>query len=452
MYPNLIENYGAAARSELRKTIVQTKQQVAPTKGSLKSGVGARGEAGRLAGLEIPFKNGVPHGETGLDVLNSVTSFEGFVPPPSDKMYVGLTQTGFTVEFEYFHEKDATAGYLPETRFDQRDQMMRTYMQHHNWYMIGEKYGTLAIVTVGGGNGATLTLAGDNTARGRSKGGLRLAVSASTTAGKRIMYQSYTTSTDVLTATFYITSRASSTQVVIAVTDAGTVVAGDHIVKLGHYKRVPYGLGYHINQANRIYQGVNTTTYTMFNSRRVNGGNALVTPTLMDTAKGAKQTRANDVDAGRKAICHLTMGNYKTLASFGYALRVYNAEKGDADTTFGLPNNFEDEDCIFIQDADFEDAYIYIRPRRSYFEYRQASLDKASKGDGTQYVGVNSLSQGRGSTEFYDNYVESYNLAWDARGEDGMNKDGAGSPNSSVCIDNLEIPAVSQLSEGIALV
>lgn len=448
-YPNLVDNYAAATQAELRKMIVQSKQQKAVTKGSLESGPGARNESGALTGLEIPFKTGVPHGETALDAIGGTTSFEAYVAPQTDKMYVGLTQMGFTVEHEHFHNIDSNKGKIPESRAERREAMMLTYYQHQNWYNIGVKTGALAVVAAGGGGGSgTITFANDNTARGRSKGSLRLAVSWSTTAGKRVMYQSYTESTDTLTATFYITSKASTTTAVIVVTDGGTVVAGDVIVKYGHYKKVPYGLGYFINQASRWMQGINTATHTMFNARRVNALASLITPTMMDTAKGAKQIRANNVDAGKKDICHLTMGNYKTLAGFGYDLRQYNAEKGDANTTFALPTNFEDEQNIYVQDADFEDAYIYIRDRSSFFEYRQSPMQKISPGDAQQYVGTNS----KGSTEFYENFGESYNLAWDARGSDGSKRNGAGGPNSAVVIDNLTIPDLSQMGEGISLV
>jgi hypothetical protein len=71
-------------------------------------------------------------------------------------------------------------------------------------------------------------------------------------------------------------------------------------------------------------------------------------------------------------ICHLSIGNYKVLSGYGYTLRQYNAENGKADTTFGLPNAYKDEDTIFVQDADYEDAYIDMRDRKSYFEYRQS--------------------------------------------------------------------------------
>lgn len=446
MYNNVVEHFAAATQAEMRKSVVQQKHQYAKTRASLTSGSGARSEAGQLTGLEIPYYRGVPHSSTALDPISGSTSFGAFIPPPTDKMYVGLSFMGFTVEWEHFHEIDAGRGKLPETRFTQRDKVMRTYMQHANWYAIGIEYGTLAVVSVGGGSG-TITFTNDNTAKERSKGSIRLAVSHNTTAGKRILYESYTTSTNTKTATFYITAKASATTATVVVTDGGTLVAGDVIVKAGHYRRVPYGLGYHINQAPRIYQGADTSVDTWLNSRRVAGGSATINPTLIDTAKLALDVRANDNTARKKRVAHLTHGNYRALAAYGYNLRTYNAEQGQANTTYGVPRNFEDEDTEWVQDEDFEDAYVYMRDRSSYFEYRQSEMQKISKGEGTQWVGLSSL----GSTEFYDNYGESYNTAYDSRGDDGKGE-GNGAPNSSVLIDALQIPAINQVAEGVSLV
>jgi hypothetical protein len=446
MYGNVLEHFAAATQAEMRKTVVQQKQQYAKTRASLMSGPGARSEAGQLTGLEIPYYRGVPHSSVALDPIAGTTSFGAFIPPPTDKMYVGLSFMGYTVEWEHFHEVDAGRGKLPETRFTQRNKVMRTFMQHANWYTIGIEYGTLAVVSVGGGSG-TITMTADGTARERSKGSIRLAVSFNATAGKRILYESYTTATHLKTATFYITSKASATTAVVVITDGGTIVAGDVIVKSGHYRKVPYGLGYHINQTARLYQGADTSVDTWLNSRRIPGGSATITPTLIDTAKLALDVRGNDNTARKKRIAHLTHGNYRAMAAFGYNLRTYNAEQGKADTTYGVPRNFEDEDTEWVQDEDFEDAYVYMRDRSSYFEYRQSEMQKVSKNDGTQWVGLSLL----GSTEFYDNYCESFNLAYDSRGDDGQGE-ANGAPNSSVLIDALTIPVINQVSEGISLV
>jgi hypothetical protein len=446
MYGNVLEHFAAATQAEMRKSVVQQKQQYAKTRASLTSGAGARTETGQLTGLEIPYYRGVPHSSTALDPISGSNSFGTFVPAPIDKMYVGLAFMGFTVEWEHYHEIDANRGKLPETRFTQRDKVMKTYMQHMNWYAIGKEYGTLAVVSVGGGSGS-ITFTSDGTARERSKGSIRLAVSHNTTADGRILYESYTTSTNTKTATFYITAKASATTATVVVTDGGTLVAGDVIVKAGHYRKVPYGLGYHIDHSTRLYQGADTSVDTWLNSRRVQGGSAAITPTIIDTAKLALDVRANDNMARKKRVAHLTHGNYRALAAYGYNLRQYNAEQGQADTTYGLPRNFQDEDTEWVQDEDFEDAYVYMRDRVSLFEYRQSEMQKVSKGDGTQWVGTNSL----GSTEFYDNYCESFNLAYDSRGDDGKGE-ANGAPNSSVLIDGLTIPAINQVAEGISLV
>lgn len=446
MYGNVLEHFAAATQAEMRKSVVQQKHQYAKTRASLMSGSGSRSETGQLTGLEIPYYRGVPESSVALDPISGSTSFGAFIPPPTDKMYVGLAFMGFTVEWEHFHEIDANRGKLPETRFTQRDKVMKTYMQHMNWYCIGKEYGTLAVASDSGGSG-TRTFTNDGTARDRSKGSIRLQVSHNTAVGKRIMYESYTTATNTKTATFYITSKASATTAVIVITDGGSIVAGDVIVKQGHYRKVPYGLGYHIDQATRLYQGADTSVDTWLNSRRVPGGSAAITPTVIDTAKLALDVRANDNTARKKRVAHLTHGNYRALAAYGYNLRTYNAEQGQANTTFGVPRNFEDEDTEWVQDEDFEDAYVYMRDRSSLFEYRQSELQKVSKGDGTQWVGLNIL----GSTEFYDNYAESFNLAYDARGDDGSGQ-ANGAPNSSVLIDALTIPAINQVAEGVSLV
>lgn len=446
MYTNINEHLAAAVQAELRNTIVQMKEQKAPTRNSLKSGKGARGEAGRLAGLEIPFYNGVPHGEAALDPISGVTSMGRFIPAVTDKMFVGLAFMSCVTEWEHFHENDAEKGFLPESRFTQRDRVMNTYFQHTNWYSIGTNTGSLAVVSVGGGSGS-ITFTNDNTARGRSKGSIRLAISNSAVSGKRVEYESYTPATDVKTATFYITAKASATTATVVVTDGGTLVAGDVVVKKGQYKAVPYGLGYFCNEASRQMQGANTGTYGFLNARRVNGGGAAITPTVIETAKLALDTRANDNTARTKRIAHLTHGNYRALGAFGYTLRTYNAEKGQADTTFGVPRKFEDEDTVWVEDANFEDAYIYMRDSKSFFEYRQREMQKISPAGGGQYQGLN----GTGSTEFFDDYVEAYNLAWDARGDDGK-ANGDGAPMSAIVIDNLSIPAVNQVAEGISLV
>jgi len=442
-YQNIVTNLAAAERSDLRKNIIQSKNQKAPTMMSLKEGNGGV-EKGHLAGLDIPFWNGVHHGDTALDVLGGVTSFEFMINPKTAKMYVGLPQTGFTVQLEHFHNKDAEAGRAPLTQSELRQAVLNTYNQHQNWYCIGKGDGALGVITVGGGSG-TITMAADNTAWGRSKGSLRLAVSPGTVAGDRIEYESYTKSTDTKTATFYVTSKPNATQAVI-VAISGTTVAGDIVVKKGHYKKVMNGIGDLVDYTNRTLQAVSTASYPFLNAQRVQAAGAL-TPTVIDTAKLGVETVANDNGARKKRIMQLTHGHYSGLKNFGYNLRQYNAEKGGANKTFGHPEFYEDEDTIFARDANWEDGFAVMRDQESFFIYRQSEMEQIWGNSAHQYIGTNSV----GSTEAYANYGEAKNLAWDMRGDDGK-KAVQGRSNTNVIIDGITIPAVNQVSIGQSLV
>lgn len=443
-YSSIPQHLAAAVQAELRKSIVRFREMRAPTLQSFMTGAGARQIKGGLTGYEIPIWSDVNHGSTALDPYTGLTSFRPMIPATSLKMFIGLTFTGFTVSTEYYHNVDMRNGKIPLSVFELRDNVMATYMKEHNWYSIGNGTGVLAVVTTAGGTGLH-AFAFDNTAKNRSKGSIRLAVSTDTNPGRRIEYDSVDPATDTVTGTFYITNKPNATQAQCTFV-SGTHVAGNFIVKAGHWKRVPFGLGYHIESTPRFYQGVNTALFPFLNSRNVPAASALITPNMIDTAKGATQIRGNDPNARFQRICHISIGNYKVLASLGYTLRQYNAEGGKADTTFGLPYVYSDEDTIFLQDADMEDAWVYFRDRNSFFHYRQLELTEISNGE-TQFVGTFQ----QGSTEFYQNYGESYNLGWDGRGDDagsGIN----GSVNSTVMISNLQLPPLTQVSEGFSLV
>ena len=429
----------AAAQAELKKSVLNLRAQKAITRTSLKEGRGAKTDA-RMAGYEIPFSKNVPHGSTALNPLAGTTSFNAMVPAQIDKMYVGLAYGGFTVEWEHFTDMDARAGNSPKDRFEQRDDVMRTYLQEQNWYSIGNGSGALAVVTVGGGSG-TITCAYDNTARGRSKGSIRLAVSPSTASARRILYQSISTA-GAVTAEFYITSKASATTFV-AVVLSGAIGAADIIVKKGHYNLVPYGLGYHNDDdAARYYQGAPTASLPFIRATAVDGAGGAPTPTLIDNLKLTCQAKANDLGANNRRVCRLTPANYRTLGAFGYELR---QETGDAMTTYGLPQYYKDGDTDFITDMDFEDCEIHMNDRKSLFYYVAQELRELSPGE-QQYVGTNLV----GSTERYQNWGEASNLVWDGRGDDGQGE--AGSPNSACYIEGLEMPSTTQVSLGISLV
>ena len=356
-------------------------EQSGKTDATFKKGSG--GKKGKLAGLEIPYERGVAHGETALNPVRGLTSAIPMVPSRTGKMFVGLAFSILTVESEWFHEIDASRGNLPEGESTNYKKVLNTYVQHQNWYAIGQGNGGLAYATSSGGTG-THTFAFDNTARGRSKGSIRLAVSGDDPA-QRIYYESIDESVPggVVTSTFYITSKPSALTANLIITDAGTIGAGDLIVKKGHYNRVKYGLGYHINHLPRLYQGADTSVDDFLNSIGIDGKGGPLTATLIDTAKLAQEIEANDEKARKNRMFHLTHGHHRSLASYGYDLRAYNAEKGQAKTSYGVPRDFEDEDSNFRIDENMEDAYVYARRITDYWYYTQSELREVTSGKGT---------------------------------------------------------------------
>lgn len=441
--PTIID-LNAAVQADQRASIARYKEQRTPTLNSFKEGRGA--ESGKLAGLEIPFEVGTANGNAALDPFTGATSFNTFKPSQTDKMFVGAAFTGFTVQSEWYHEADAQRGKLPEGEAKNKTKALLTYLQWLNWCAIGKGDGSLAVVTSGGSSG-TWTFASDGTARGRSKGSLRLQISPNggSDASRRILYDTITPSTGAVSSTFYITSRAAANTAVVVAT-SGSSTANDIVVLSGTYNRVPYGLGTHIDDTARIYQGANTAVHTFLNSLAIPANGSAISPVLIDDAKLAMEIQGNDAQERKNRVFHMTNGHFRELAATGYTLRSYNAEKGGADTTYGVPRKYEDEDSVWIMDEHGEDAFVYGRRKKDYFRYVQKELSEVTTGR-EQYAGVNNA----GSTEFHRNFGEASNIAWDGRGEDGKYTPN-GSANSSVVIKDLAMPALRQYTLGRSLV
>lgn len=438
-YPNINSENAAAVQAEMRGTILKLRPQRAITYQSTKETF--KKKNARMAGLDIPFEINAPNGSSTLNPVGGGTSFLNYVPSKKGKMFAGLTYSGFTVEWEHFHNFDAENGNQPESKRELRDGAMLTYWQERNWYIIGKGDGSLGVVT--NVSGSNLTLAYDNTARGRSKGSVRLHVSYNTAANKRILYQSINTSTGAVTATFYVTAKASAVGATITITDGGTVSAGNIIVKYGHYNMTVNGYGYHAdNSTARWYQGAYTGDHPNLAANRINGLGGTPTPTMVNTAKQTCAALANDKSAQNRRMCRLTRTNLNVLETFGYELR---QEKGDAMTTYGLPNYYTDGDTDFVDDMDWEDCEMLFHDRKSLFIWRLHDLRELFPSD-KQYVGANLV----GSTEGYKNWGEACNLVWDGAGDDDQGA--GGSSNSMVYIDNLAMPSITQVSMGRSLV
>lgn len=447
-YDNIATNLAGATQAKMRRDIAKYRMENAPTRKTFRGGNGTSGrtESGSLAGLRIPYNRNLAHGSSALDPYLGQTSLEPYIAPLTSSMYVGLAFRGFTLQTEWFHEIDMAKGNMSVTKDDLKRQVQINYEIEGNWWAIGDDFamGSVAVVTVGGGSG-TITLAYDNNGRNRTKGSAYLKVSYSTDADKRIVYESYNPATDAKTATFYITAKASMTSATVVVTDAGTIGANNVIVLKGHYKKVPYGIGYHTNPSMTQYQGANVSLDTFIKPTGIDAADQPINPSMINSAKSALMTDANDVDARFNRVIHLTISNQNALAAYDYDLRTIEAKDGFKGT-HGIPFSYKDEDSYFAPDANYIESEVDIRDRESYFEYRLTELREVTK-DPQQYVGANLV----GSTEFYQNWGEAYNLAFDGRGSDGQNST-KGKPNSAVRIYNIQFPTDTQVSRGRSVV
>lgn len=437
----------AIVQRDMKTTVARFRPQKARTLQTFEQGT--RKETARLAGIQIPYFKDRAHGQTWYNPIAGETSFKKSTKETTGAMYAGVAFRNMNIYLEDHMLKDMERGFIPDSYIKERRRRIETHMEKKNWASIGDGNVAqgLAIVSSATGGGL-VTCANDNNARGRSKGSYRLSV---TTSDDPLYYDAVNTGTDTVVATFYVSSKPAATTFQAAGYTVGNAaalnVAGLLIVESGSYKKELIGIGGHISDASRIYQGADTTTEEYLKNMSLDASDGAITPTLVHSAKGILQTRMNDEQAADNMIAHLTWGNYRVLAAFGYSLRQYNADGGKANTTFGLPNVYKDEDTIFVCDADYEDGYIDFREKKPYFEYVQKEFGlKTNGGNGGrhEWIGSNQV----GSTNSYENYNEACNIVWDGRGMDGNGEEG-GSPNSAVFIKNIAIPTENQVNYGV---
>lgn len=409
---------------------------------------GTRSKKARMAGLQIPYWKDRAHGQTLYNPVTGSNSFKKSTKQNSGAMYVGVVYRNMNIWLESHVLQDMNNGFIPDSYIKERRRRISTHMWKKNKAAIGD--GTGSIATVVSGAGSTITVLADNSARGTSKGGYFVQKSDSTDP---LYYDCVNPANDTVVATFYVTAKPTATTLTVAGFTVGNIAAtnnaGYKICESGFWKLEMQGLASHISDStSRIYQGADVSVDEFLQNPAVDAGNVAVTPSAVHSAKGIMMTRANQEEGKLSFIGHITWGNYRTLAKFGYTLRQYVADgsKNNTKTTYGLPTVYEDGDTMWVPDADYEDAYIDLRERAAFFEYVLKEFGPKTVDGITrhEYIGTNSV----GSTNEYENYNEACNIVWDSRGVDGSREDG-GSPNSSVFIKNIALPTERQSTYGV---
>ena len=436
----------ATIQRDMDTTIREFRPRKARTLATFESG---RSKLAGMAGITIPYWPAHAHGGGTVSPITGDTSYRKSIKQTAKAMFAGLAYRYMNIYLEATVLKDMENGKINDSYIQERRRRIDTYLMEKNWAAIGDGTGTIAVSGASPVAGTTVTLLADNSARGTSKGAYRLQVS---TIADPIWYSAIDPALDTEQARFFVTAKLTETTVTVDFTGGVGLItdvdAGDKIVDFRYgWKKEIIGIGGHISDQNRIYQGADTSVDTFLKNPVVDAASTAVTPTMIDAAKNIAMTRANNLDARNGLIAHLTPGNWSTLSAFGYSQRQYQAADGKAQTTFGLPDTYKDGDTVFVPDPDYEDCFIDIRERAPYFEYTQTPFQKKVTGNVSrfQFQGTNNA----GSSEEYENYIENTNIVWDGRGMNGDRVGGGGSPNSAVFIKSIALPSVRQSIYGI---
>lgn len=426
---------------ELRDTVGRMRPERARTLATFETST--RSKQARLAGLQIGYWKDHAHGQSWISPVAGDTSFKKSTKQKTGAMYVGPVFRNMNFYLEKTILKDMQRGFIPDSYIKERQRRIDTHMMKKNWAAIGDATGTIA--SVSSASGSTITCLADASARGTSKGVFRLKVTDSTDP---LLYDAINPATDAVVATFYITAKPTSTTAT-AVFTAGNAAAMNvntyKICESGSWKKEMNGIaGLISDSTSRIFQGADVSVDEFLQNPAVSAGAAVVTPTMVHTAKSIMLTRANksaaeDYDFGY--IAHCTPTNFRDLAKFGYTARTYEASKGASNKSYGLPRAYEDGDTVWMDDADYEECFIDFRERAQYFEYEHTKFGLNE----TEGIGRHEWqgAYGAGSTNAFENYTEGVNLCWDGNGKDGTMESGGGNPSTAVTIKSIAINTTS---------
>ena len=397
-------------KQNIKETVKQVKENRTYTMDSFKK---SKRVIGGQNGYQIPFFVTRYSGHTawsprGADGAVTNLSFRPGVPEKTASMWVGQAYGETTVEVDLPEWNDMQKRQVFDTYARRKMRKIASYQKHRNYYAIGDGTGALAYVTSYNAGTLTCTTAAATTP-GRTKGAVRLELG--------VLYDVFTTA-GVWQDSFTVTAVGKTSCTVVLTGEGANVdpAVGNLVVERGHYNNVPRGLGYLISDEQRDFQGLSTTSYPDFINSVVDLNGSAVTPTTMHTLVGQVEIRGNDKDMRAGLVAHSTPGLYRTLAAFGYgsagAGRTYNAEKGEADTTYGLPTDFVQKGIRWVLDADMDEDRIYLRRPQDFFEFNGMEFQTVKPGssDGMRMqVGSNNV----GSGAFYENIAEQYNFGYD---------------------------------------
>jgi hypothetical protein len=396
---------------QIKREVATIREYMTPTYDSFDKSTRTR--KGGQQGFQLPFFT-TDYGQNSyLAPGASGNSFTDPVAPESASMWVGLAYPGKAMYTDgiLMDTMDTEASLINYAQT--RRLAIENYMKHLNYYAIGDNYGygILAVTTSNTGGTFTGTTAA-STVAGYTKGAHRLC--------KNVVYDVVDESSFAVVGTMTPTQNGTNSATVTCTTTGSVNNSGAFVVEQGAFNKVPRGLAYLINSADRVFQGLDTTNYQEFNSSQVDLNGSALTSATINTLKTKVQIRMNTPTKDFNRICHLPPGQYNTLAIQGFGARQYQAADGQATTSYGYPEKYIDGDCLFIVDADMDEDRVYCRRRSDYFCFELTPMGTVNR-DGLklrQSAGYNNV----GADAWFEQVRRYYNFGFDAG--DGNKSDG----------------------------
>jgi len=398
-------------KQQIKDTVTNIRELMTPTYNSFDSST--RTVSGGQQGYQIPFFV-TDYGQNSYLAPGAANnSFMQPVAPTTQSMWVGLAYPGKALYTDgiLLETMDTKASLIKEAQL--RRLAIENYMKHMNYYAIGDNYGygILAVTTSNTGGTFTGTTAAQTTS-GQTKGAHRLI--------KGVTYDVVNNSTLAVTGTMTPTVNGTNSATVTCTTTGTVNTAGAYVVEQGAFYRVPRGLGYLINNSNRIFQGLDTTSYVEFNSSQIDLNGSALTSATINTLKTKVQIRMNSPKKDFARVGHITPGQYNVLAIQGYGARQYQAAEGQATTSYGYPERYVDGDIVWALDADMDEDRVYMRRASDYFRFELTPFGSLNR-DGLK-VRQSPGDNGVGADAWYEQVRSYFNFGFDSG--DGTQGDG----------------------------
>lgn len=403
-----IENIPDTRKQQIKDMVGNIRNTMTLTLNSFKK---SKRERITQTGYQIPYFVQDYSGNTALAPRSGSNSFLQSNPPDTASMWVGLAYTFKVIQAQGMLLNDLSTKQSLINEMKLRTLAIENYMKARNYDAIGDGTGSRARVTSvtnPGGTGVFTGTTAAQTTPGWTKGAAWL--NAGTT------YDIVDESSGAVVGTITPTRNGTGSATVPCTSTGAPNNANAYVVEQGHYNLVPMGLGGLINNSDRIFQGLDTTDYQEFNNSVVDLNGAAITPATITTL--ATRVRIRTAEAGSLGkIGHIPPGLFNTLAVSGYSARLYNAEMGKADTSFGQPTDYVDRDIAWVIDPDMDEDRVYIRSADDFCMFEGRPFGPVSEDglDWRQNPGANDV----GAWEYYKQVGWVYNLGFDGdRGSD----------------------------------